>query len=52
VQFVLHCFEKYLRDLGIFVVVDAILLVDVDDLEIKAPFAGEDEANPPQSSSN
>jgi hypothetical protein len=42
VQLVLHSLEKRLRDLGIAVVVDAALLIDVGDLEIEAPLASPD----------
>jgi len=48
VQLVLHRLEEQLRDLGILVVVDAALFVDVRNLEIEASFAGADGANPLQ----
>ena len=41
-QLVLHGLEKRLRDLGVLVVVDAALLVDIGDLQVEAPFAGPD----------
>jgi len=38
-QFVLHCLEKRLGKLRLFVIVDAALFVDVGDLQIKSPLA-------------
>jgi hypothetical protein len=45
VQLVLHGLEERLRRLGVLVVVDAALLVDVGDLEVEAPLAGADLAD-------
>ena len=45
VQLVLHRLEEGLRDLGVLVVVDAALLVDVGDLEVEAALAGADLAD-------
>jgi len=36
----LNGLEERLRDLSVFVVVDAALLVDIRDLEVEAPLAG------------
>jgi hypothetical protein len=42
VQLVLHSFEERLRRLGLLVVVDAALFVDVGDLQVEPPLAGAD----------
>ena len=47
-QFVLHSLEEYLSDLGVRAVVDTALLMEVCDLEVEAPLAGTDGANPLQ----
>jgi hypothetical protein len=46
VQLVLHRLEERLRRLGLLVVVDAALLVDVGDLQVEAPLAGADLPDP------
>jgi hypothetical protein len=46
VQLVLHGLEERLRRLGLLVVVDAALLVDVGDLEVEPPLAGADLPDP------
>jgi hypothetical protein len=46
VQLVLHRLEERLGRLGLLVVVDAALLVDVGDLQVEAPLAGADLPDP------
>jgi hypothetical protein len=46
VQLVLHRLEERLRRLGLLVVVDAALLVDVGDLQVEPPLAGADLPDP------
>ena len=44
-QFILDGFEKRLRDFGVPIVVDAALLVNIGDLEVKPPLACPDFAD-------
>jgi hypothetical protein len=46
VQLVLHDLEEGLGRLGVLVVVDAALLVDVGDLQVEAALAGADLTDP------
>ena len=45
-QLVLDRLEEGLGDVGILVVVDAALLIDIGDFEVETPLAGADGANP------